>query len=109
VNSASFVDPLDGTCGSSARPARILAPVFRMTVAGVFSIRGRGTVVSGRVEEGSVRVGDEVQLGGMTLRVDGIEASRKQVEEAHAGADAGLLFGALDKGAVSRGDTITAG
>ena len=77
-----------------------------MTVSAAFSIRGRGTVVSGRIEEGSVCVGDEVQLHGETLRVDGIEASRARVEEAHAGTDVGLLFGALDKGAVRRGDVI---
>jgi translation elongation factor EF-Tu-like GTPase len=75
-----------------------------MTVEDVFSISGRGLVATGTVEAGAVRVGDEVRIdGGVAVRVDGIEAFRKKLEEAEAGDNVGLLFAGLDKGDVQRG------
>ena len=82
--------------------------MFRMTVDGVFFIRGRGTVIAGVVEEGSVRVGDQVRIGdGFPVRVDGIEASRQVADQADAGEKAGLLFTDLDKASVMRGQVVT--
>lgn len=79
-----------------------------MTVADVFFIRGRGTVVTGKVEDGVVRIGDEVRVGdGPPLRVDGIEAFRKRLEQAQAPDNIGLLLSALDRGDVNAGDVIT--
>jgi len=84
--------------------------MFRLTVDDVFHIRGRGVVVTGKVQDGDIRVGDEVEINGAsTVKVDGIEAFRKQLDEAHAGDNIGLLFGKLEKGDVARGDVISAG
>jgi translation elongation factor EF-Tu-like GTPase len=81
--------------------------MFRMTVDDVFSITGRGTVATGKVELGPLRVGDKVRINEETVRVDGIEAFRKTLEEADAGDNVGLLFGKLSKNKVQRGDVIT--
>ena len=81
--------------------------MFRMTVDDVFFIRGRGVVTTGKVQDGVVRVGDEVSIGGRApVRVDGIEAFRKTLEQAQAGDNIGLLFSGLDKSDISRGDVI---
>ncbi len=81
--------------------------MFRMTVEDVFSIRGRGTVATGKVELGPLRVGDKVRINDETVRVDGLEAFRKTIEEANAGDNVGLLFGQLNKNKIQRGDVIT--
>jgi Elongation factor Tu domain 2 len=84
--------------------------VFRLTVADVFFIRGRGTVVTGKVEEGIVRVGDEVRVGDRgPVRVDGIEAFRKTRDQAQAGDNIGLLLSKLERSDVKSGDVITGG
>jgi translation elongation factor EF-Tu-like GTPase len=86
-----------------------LSGVFRLTVDDVFFIRGRGTVVTGRVELGSIRVGDTVQVNiGPPVRVDGIEAFRKRLDEATEGENVGLLLTSLTKDDVNRGDVISA-
>jgi translation elongation factor EF-Tu-like GTPase len=86
-----------------------LSGVFRLTVDDVFFIRGRGTVVTGRVELGSIRVGDTVQVNlGPPVRVDGIEAFRKRLDEATEGENVGLLLMSLTKDDVNRGDAISA-
>jgi hypothetical protein len=83
--------------------------MFRMTVDDVFSIRGRGTVVTGRIEDGSLRVGDEVRINdGRQVRVDGIEAFRKTLQEASAGDNVGLLLRDLDRNDIKRDDVLTA-
>ena len=83
--------------------------MFRLTVDDVFFIRGRGTVVTGEVEVGSVRVGDEVWVGDRPqVRVDGIEAFRKRLDEAQPGQIVGLLLTSLSKDDVNRGDVISA-
>jgi translation elongation factor EF-Tu-like GTPase len=81
--------------------------MFRMTVEDVFSIRGRGTVATGKIELGPLRVGDKVRINEETVRVDGIEAFRKTLDEANAGDNVGLLFGKLSKNKIQRGDVIT--
>ena len=84
--------------------------MFRMTVEDVFVIRGRGVVATGRVEEGALRVGDEVHIGDRgPVRVDGIEAFRKVIDEAQAGDNIGLLFRGVEKGDIERGALITTG
>lgn len=81
-----------------------------MTVDGVFVIRGRGTVVAGVVEEGSVRIGDQVRIGdGFPARVDGIEVHQQGADQAEAGEKVGLLFTDLDKASVRRGQVVTDG
>jgi translation elongation factor EF-Tu-like GTPase len=83
--------------------------MFRLTVADVFFIRGRGTVVTGQVEFGEIRVGQEVQVGDRSgVRVDGIEAFRKTLNSAQAGDNIGLLLGSLNRDDVRAGDVISA-
>src|SRR4051794_475990 len=82
--------------------------MFRMTVSDVFFIRGRGLVATGKVEAGVLRVGDEVRVdGGEPVRVDGIEAFRKTLEQAGVGENVGVLMRGLDKGGVSAGAVLT--
>lgn len=79
-----------------------------MTVQDVFFIRGRGLVATGKVEEGPLRVGDEVTIDGReTVRVDGIEAFRKVLEEANAGDNVGVLFGKLERDHIAKGAVLT--
>jgi hypothetical protein len=82
--------------------------MFRMTVDDVFSIRGRGTVVTGVVEEGTLRVGDEVLINRhKQVRVDAIEAFRKVLESAEKGATIGLLLSKLNRSEIGPGDLLT--
>jgi translation elongation factor EF-Tu-like GTPase len=81
--------------------------MFRMTIEDVFVIKRRGTVATGRVEAGQLRVGDHVQLNDATiLKVDGIEAFRKILDVANVGDNVGVLF----RGQVQlqRGDVLSA-
>jgi elongation factor Tu len=81
-----------------------------MTVDDVFHIRNRGTVTTGMVELGTLRVGDTVAINdGELARVDGIEAYKKILDEANAGDSIGVLFRELDHSRVKRGDVLTAG
>ena len=91
----------------AANPAPGPAGGFRMTVGDVFSIAGRGTVVTGRVEAGSVRVGDTVRVNGARpVSVDGIEMFRKTVETAGVGDNVGLLVRDLRREDIDRGDVL---
>ena len=82
--------------------------MFRMTIADVFFIRGRGSVVTGKIEDGTLRVGDEVLIDGSgPVRVDGIEAFRKVLKQAAAGENVGLLFSKLEKSQLKPGAVIT--
>lgn len=82
--------------------------MFRMTVDDVFSFRGRGTVVMGTIEEGMLRVGDEVLINReKQVRVDGIEAFRKVLDHAEKGQIVGVLFAKLDRSEVIPGDLVS--
>ena len=85
-------------------------PFFRMTVEDVFSIAKRGTVVTGKIESGTLRVGDEVAINGKSGEkrtvVIGIEAFRKILSEANAGDAVGILFKDITKQDVQRGDVM---
>jgi translation elongation factor EF-1alpha len=71
--------------------------MFRLTVEDVFVIRNRGVVATGRVESGTLRVGDAVQIdGSLEARVDGIEVFRKSIDEAKAGDNIGVLFKGIE-------------
>lgn len=82
--------------------------MFRMTVQGVFAIRGRGTVATGRVEYGQLSVGDRVRVNdGPEVRVDAIEMLRKKVKTATTGDNIGVLLSKLDKDDLAIGAVIT--
>lgn len=82
--------------------------MFRMTVEDVFVIRNRGVVVTGRVDAGTLRVGDIVHInGGPGVTVDAIEKFRKQMDEAGTGENVGVLFKGVQKSEINRGDVLT--
>ena len=92
-------------------PARDVDKDFLMPVEGVFSIEGRGTVATGRIEKGKVKIGDPVQLIGLVdnpidTTVTGIEMFRKNLDEGQAGDNAGLLLRGIKKDQVIRGMVI---
>ena len=88
-------------------PPRDLDKPFLMPVEDVFSITGRGTVATGRIETGRVKVGDEVELLGLgedkKSVVTGVEMFRKLLEEGEAGDNVGLLLRGVDKNEIKRG------
>ncbi len=88
-------------------PERDIDKPFLMPVEDVFSITGRGTVATGRVERGEVKLGDEVELIGLGMHkktvVTGIEMFRKELDSAIAGDNAGILLRGIDKKEIERG------
>jgi elongation factor Tu len=91
-------------------PVRDIDRPFLMPVEDVFSITGRGTVATGRIERGVVKVGDEVQIVGMggdkKTVVTGVEMFRKLLDEGRAGDNAGLLLRGIGKEEISRGQVL---
>ena len=92
-------------------PERAVDRPFLMPVEDVFSITGRGTVVTGRVERGQVKVGEPVELVGMqeakmASTVTGVEMFRKLLDSAQAGDNAGVLLRGIEKDAVERGMVV---
>ena len=92
-------------------PPRAIDKPFLMPVEDVFSITGRGTVATGRIETGVVKVGDEVQILGLgedkKSVVTGVEMFRKILDLGEAGDNVGLLLRGIDKDEVRRGMVIT--
>jgi elongation factor Tu len=93
-------------------PVRDVEKPFLMSVEDVFSITGRGTVATGRVEKGKLHVGDTVELVGIqdTKKsvATGIEMFRKLLDEAQAGDNIGVLLRGIEKNQVERGQVISA-
>ena len=91
-------------------PVRDLDKPFLMPVEDIFSIEGRGTVVTGRIERGQVKINEEVEVVGLRPNqktvVTGIEMFNKQLDEGRAGDNAGLLLRGLKKEDVSRGQVL---
>jgi len=93
-------------------PVRAVDKPFLMPVEDVFSITGRGTVATGRIETGVIKVGDEVQLIGLGSEgkksvVTGVEMFRKLLDQGEAGDNVGLLLRGIDKDEVKRGMVLT--
>lgn len=86
-------------------------PAFRMSVQDVFSIKGRGTVIAGRVERGTIIIGNEIRIQGKSSSklavVSGIEVHRKVTTHAQAGDDVGILLKDISKEDVQQGDILT--
>ncbi|WP_036729400.1 elongation factor Tu [Peptoniphilus mikwangii] len=94
-------------------PARDVDHPFLMPVEDVFSITGRGTVATGRVERGTVKVGDNVELVGLTeekrtVVVTGVEMFKKQLDQAQAGDNIGALLRGVQRTEIERGQVLAA-
>jgi len=91
-------------------PVRDLEKPFLMPVEDVFSIKGRGTVVTGRIESGKVKVGEEIEIVGLKAAqkstVTGVEMFRKMLDEGQAGDNVGILLRGIEKEQVERGQVL---
>jgi len=93
-------------------PIRDVEKPFLMPIEDVFSISGRGTVVTGRIEQGKIKVGQEVEIVGIRKEnkkttCTGAEMFKKELEEAMAGDNAGLLLRGISKEQVERGQVLS--
>ena len=91
-------------------PVRELAKPFLMPIEDVFSIKGRGTVVTGRIETGVIKVGEEIEIVGINPTaksvVTGVEMFHQQLEQGQAGDNVGLLLRGIEKDDVQRGQVL---
>ncbi|PPJ64263.1 elongation factor Tu [Cuspidothrix issatschenkoi] len=101
---------MDAVDASIPTPERDVDKPFLMAVEDVFSITGRGTVATGRIERGIVKVGDNVELVGIrdtrATTVTGIEMFKKSLDEGQAGDNAGVLLRGIQKADIERGMVI---
>ena len=106
-----IVELLDALDEYIPEPTRAIDQPFLMPVEDVFSIKGRGTVGTGRVERGQVRVGDDVEIVGLTAEVrktvvTGVEMFRKTLDSGQAGDNIGVLLRGIEKDELSRGEVL---
>jgi len=91
-------------------PERAIDKPFLMPIEDIFSIQGRGTVVTGRIEKGICKVGEEMEIVGFTdtrkTVVTGVEMFKKLLDEGRAGDNVGLLLRGIEKNDVERGQVI---
>ncbi|MDD3655347.1 MAG: elongation factor Tu [Atribacterota bacterium] len=104
---------LDAVDNYISTPVRDVDKPFLLSVEDVFSITGRGTVATGRVERGVIKVGDAVEIVGLSDRpkktvATGVEMFRKLLDQAEAGDNVGILLRGIDKKEVKRGQVIAA-
>jgi elongation factor Tu len=106
----SIIELMEAVDSYLPTPERDTEKPFLMSVEDVFSITGRGTVVTGRVEQGTLRVGTEVEIVGLRptqkTTVTGVEMFRKLLDEAQAGDNVGLLLRGIGKTDVERGQVV---
>ncbi len=104
---AKIDELMDAVDANVPLPARAIDQPFLMPIEDIFSISGRGTVVTGRIERGKVKVGEEVEIVGFRETrktvVTGVEMFKKQLDEGLAGDNAGLLLRGIPKEDVERG------
>src|SRR5712671_2511425 len=110
---AKWEKQMDAVDKSIPQPARELDKPFLMPIEDIFSIQGRGTVVTRRIERGKVKVGEEVEIVGFRdtrkTVVTGVEMFKKQLDEGLAGDNAGLLLRGIAKEDVERGMVLAKG
>jgi elongation factor Tu len=106
------IDDLMAACDEYIpEPERETDKPFLMPVEDVFSIKGRGTVVTGRIERGQVKVGDEIEIVGLAdesrkTTVTGVEMFQKILEDAQAGDNVGCLLRGVEKDDIERGQVL---
>jgi len=107
VKAKCILDLLAAVDSYIPTPMREVDKPFLMSVEDVFSITGRGTVATGRVERGTVKVGDEIEIVGLKPTrksiVTGVEMFRKLLDQAQAGDNIGTLLRGVDKNDIERG------
>jgi len=105
----SLMDAIDSEI---AEPVRDVDKPLLMAVEDVFTITGRGTVATGRIERGIIKVGDEVEIVGLgesrTTTCTGVEMFRKELGEGQAGDNVGILLRGVDKADIQRGHVLAA-
>jgi elongation factor Tu len=103
----SILDLMESVDKSIPQPVRDIDKPFAMPIEDIFSISGRGTVVTGRIERGKIKVGEEAEIVGFRETrktvVTGVEMFKKQLDEGLAGDNAGLLLRGIAKEDVERG------
>ncbi len=106
----AFVELMDAIDSEIAEPVRELDKPFLMSIEDVFSITGRGTVATGRIERGIVKLNDTVEIIGLkdttSTVVTGIEMFRKLLGQGQAGDNVGILLRGIDKESIERGQII---
>jgi elongation factor Tu len=106
----SVLDLMEAVDKNIPLPQRDVDKPFAMPIEDIFSISGRGTVVTGRIERGKVKVGEEVEIVGFRETrktvVTGVEMFKKLLDEGRAGDNVGLLLRGIDKDEVERGQVI---
>jgi elongation factor Tu len=111
IGSQAITKLMDALDNSIPAPVREVDKPFLMAVEGVFTISGRGTVATGRIERGRVKVGDEIELIGLGANikstVTGIEMFRKTLNEGEAGDNVGILLRGIKKEDIERGMVLT--
>jgi len=109
---AQIIELMEAVDSYIEEPERDTEKPFQMPIEDVFSITGRGTVVTGRVEQGKLEVGSEIEIVGIrpTAKsvVTGVEMFRKLLDEARAGDNVGLLLRGVGKEDVERGQVVAA-
>ncbi len=108
--SATIGELLDALDGYIPEPVRDIDKPFLMAIEDVFSIKGRGTVATGRIERGVIKVGEEVQIIGfkdtMKSVVTGVEMFRKLLDQGQAGDNVGCLLRGIEKEQIERGQVL---
>ena len=103
---------MDAIDAEIAEPVRDVDKPLLMSVEDVFTITGRGTVATGRIERGIVKVGDEIEIVGLgesrTTTCTGVEMFRKELGEGQAGDNVGILLRGVEKADIQRGHVIAA-
>jgi len=107
----SVVELLEKVDSYIPQPAREVDKPFLMAVEDIFTITGRGTVVTGRVERGKVKTGEEIEIVGLSDElkktvVTGVEMFRKTLDEGEAGDNVGVLLRGVEKDEVERGQVL---
>jgi elongation factor Tu len=112
AHEATVLELMEAADSYFEEPERDLDKPFLMPIEDVFSITGRGTVVTGRIEQGKVTVGEEIEIVGIratsSTTVTGVEMFRKLLDEGQAGDNVGVLLRGVKKDDVERGQVLAA-
>ncbi|HEY7386759.1 MAG TPA: elongation factor Tu [Beijerinckiaceae bacterium] len=110
IGRSSILELMTAVDSYIPQPERPIDKPFLMPIEDVFSISGRGTVVTGRIERGIVKVGEEVEIVGIKptakTTVTGVEMFRKLLDQGQAGDNVGCLLRGVDRDAVERGQVL---